>query len=274
MPYLATRFTVIAPDLIGHGESGQAARRLLARRLRERRARPDGHTRPRERHLRRPFARRRGRRCSSPTSSLSAASAWCWSTAAASAARSTSCCDRPPCRSRRSCCRCWRAPRCSTPAAPSAAASDGSGCGPARTSAELARGHASLADREARAAFVHTLRTIVDPGGQRVNATDRLYLAENVPFMLVVGRAGLDHPGRARPGRPRARALEQARDLRERGPLPAHRRPSALSWTCCSTSSTRPSRPTSIPSVWQEMLQDGRELPRSTRHAPAARAHR
>ena len=52
---------------------------------------------------------------------------------------------------------------------------------------EMARGHASLADREARAAFVHTLRTIVDPGGQRVSATDRLYLAEKVPFMLVWG---------------------------------------------------------------------------------------
>ena len=52
---------------------------------------------------------------------------------------------------------------------------------------ELARGHASLADPEARAAFVHTLRTIVDPGGQRVNASDRLYLAENIPFMLVWG---------------------------------------------------------------------------------------
>ena len=51
--------------------------------------------------------------------------------------------------------------------------------------AELARGHASLEDPEARAAFVHTLRTIVDPLGQRVNATDRLYLAENIPFMLV-----------------------------------------------------------------------------------------
>ncbi len=52
---------------------------------------------------------------------------------------------------------------------------------------ELAKGHASLADAEARAAFVHTLRTIVDPGGQRVNASDRLYLAQNVPFMLVWG---------------------------------------------------------------------------------------
>ena len=53
--------------------------------------------------------------------------------------------------------------------------------------AELARGHASLEDPEARAAFVHTLRTIVDPMGQRVSANDRLYLAENIPFMLVWG---------------------------------------------------------------------------------------
>jgi pimeloyl-ACP methyl ester carboxylesterase len=53
--------------------------------------------------------------------------------------------------------------------------------------AELARGHASLEDPEARAAFVHTLRTIVDPLGQRVNATDRLYLAENIPFLIVWG---------------------------------------------------------------------------------------
>ena len=53
--------------------------------------------------------------------------------------------------------------------------------------AEMARGHASLSDRDARAAFVHTLRTIVDPGGQRVNAMDRLYLAEHVPFLLVWG---------------------------------------------------------------------------------------
>jgi pimeloyl-ACP methyl ester carboxylesterase len=53
--------------------------------------------------------------------------------------------------------------------------------------AELAKGHASLSDAESRAAFVHTLRTIVDPGGQRVNASDRLYLAQNVPFMIVWG---------------------------------------------------------------------------------------
>ena len=53
--------------------------------------------------------------------------------------------------------------------------------------AEMARGHASLAERDARAAFVHTLRTIVDPLGQRVNANDRLYLAEEVPFLVIWG---------------------------------------------------------------------------------------
>ena len=52
---------------------------------------------------------------------------------------------------------------------------------------EMGRGHASLADPAARDAFVHTLRTIVEPGGQRVNASDRLYLAENIPVLIVWG---------------------------------------------------------------------------------------
>jgi pimeloyl-ACP methyl ester carboxylesterase len=52
---------------------------------------------------------------------------------------------------------------------------------------EIARGHASLADREAREAFIHTLRSIIEPGGQRVSATDRLYLAENMPFLIIWG---------------------------------------------------------------------------------------
>jgi pimeloyl-ACP methyl ester carboxylesterase len=53
--------------------------------------------------------------------------------------------------------------------------------------AEMARGHASLGDGEARLAFIHTLRSIVDPRGQRVSALDRLYLAEAVPFLIVWG---------------------------------------------------------------------------------------
>jgi pimeloyl-ACP methyl ester carboxylesterase len=53
--------------------------------------------------------------------------------------------------------------------------------------AEVARGYASLADSEARNAFIHTLRAVIDPGGQRINATDRLYLAEEMPSLIVWG---------------------------------------------------------------------------------------
>lgn len=53
---------------------------------------------------------------------------------------------------------------------------------------EAARGYASLADTSSRSAFVHTLRSVVGPGGQRVSAHDRLYLAEGQPMLLVWGR--------------------------------------------------------------------------------------
>jgi pimeloyl-ACP methyl ester carboxylesterase len=53
--------------------------------------------------------------------------------------------------------------------------------------AEVARGYASLADGAARTAFVHTLRSVVEPGGQRVEARDRLYLAEGRPTLIVWG---------------------------------------------------------------------------------------
>jgi pimeloyl-ACP methyl ester carboxylesterase len=52
---------------------------------------------------------------------------------------------------------------------------------------EIARGHATLSDAEARAAFVHTLRSVVEPGGQRVDASNRLYLSAQIPFLLVWG---------------------------------------------------------------------------------------
>jgi pimeloyl-ACP methyl ester carboxylesterase len=53
--------------------------------------------------------------------------------------------------------------------------------------AEAARGYASLADRDARAAFLHTLRAVIDLEGQRVSASDRLYLAERLPTLLIWG---------------------------------------------------------------------------------------
>ena len=53
--------------------------------------------------------------------------------------------------------------------------------------AEVSRGIASLRDTERRAAFVRTVRSVISPFGQRVSATDRLYLAEHLPFLLVWG---------------------------------------------------------------------------------------
>jgi pimeloyl-ACP methyl ester carboxylesterase len=52
---------------------------------------------------------------------------------------------------------------------------------------EMARGHATLSDPQARGAFLHTLRAVVEPGGQRIDASSRLYLARRVPFLLVWG---------------------------------------------------------------------------------------
>jgi pimeloyl-ACP methyl ester carboxylesterase len=52
---------------------------------------------------------------------------------------------------------------------------------------EIARGFASLGDVDARQAFVHTARSIIDLEGQRVSANDRLYLAAGVPSLLVWG---------------------------------------------------------------------------------------
>ena len=52
---------------------------------------------------------------------------------------------------------------------------------------EIARGFASLADAEAMSAFVQTLRASVDPTGQRVDARDRLYLAEEGPTLILWG---------------------------------------------------------------------------------------
>jgi pimeloyl-ACP methyl ester carboxylesterase len=53
--------------------------------------------------------------------------------------------------------------------------------------AEGARGYASLSDREARAAFLHTIRAVIDPMGQRISGLDRLYLAAALPSLIVWG---------------------------------------------------------------------------------------
>lgn len=52
---------------------------------------------------------------------------------------------------------------------------------------EVARGYASLTDPDRRAAFLAALRSVIGTGGQRVDARDRLYLAEGIPVLIVWG---------------------------------------------------------------------------------------
>ena len=61
------------------------------------------------------------------------------------------------------------------------------GLRPSSDLGEIARGYASLGNSRSRLAFLHTLRAVIDPLGQRVSAYDRLYLAAEVPTLIVWG---------------------------------------------------------------------------------------
>jgi pimeloyl-ACP methyl ester carboxylesterase len=53
--------------------------------------------------------------------------------------------------------------------------------------AELWRAYASLADPASRDAFLRTVRSVIDSGGQSVSANDRLYLASALPTLILWG---------------------------------------------------------------------------------------
>jgi pimeloyl-ACP methyl ester carboxylesterase len=53
--------------------------------------------------------------------------------------------------------------------------------------AEVWSAYASLTETPNRHAFVRTVRAVIDPGGQTVSARDRLYLAEAIPTLIVWG---------------------------------------------------------------------------------------
>ncbi len=52
---------------------------------------------------------------------------------------------------------------------------------------EIWRSYTSLAEADTRQAFFRTLRAVVDLGGQTVSAADRLYLTSQVPTLIVWG---------------------------------------------------------------------------------------
>jgi pimeloyl-ACP methyl ester carboxylesterase len=51
----------------------------------------------------------------------------------------------------------------------------------------LAQGFASLDSAGSRQAFLHTVRAVIEPSGQRVSAHDRLALAAPIPSLIVWG---------------------------------------------------------------------------------------
>jgi len=51
----------------------------------------------------------------------------------------------------------------------------------------VSEGFSSLTEADARRAFLHTVRSVIDPMGQKVSAKDRLYLAADIPSLIVWG---------------------------------------------------------------------------------------
>jgi pimeloyl-ACP methyl ester carboxylesterase len=74
---------------------------------------------------------------------------------------------------------------------------------------EMWRAYDSLGDADTRSAFLRTLRSVIDPGGQSVCAEDRLYLTDALPTMIIWGDHDpiipVTHAERAREAMPHSR---------------------------------------------------------------------
>jgi pimeloyl-ACP methyl ester carboxylesterase len=130
---------------------------------------------------------------------------------------------------------------------------------------EFARGYGSLRDIETRQAFIQTLRAVIEPGGQRVSARDRLYLAAEVPTLIVWGGHDriipAEHGRRAHGEMPGSDFLE----IPEAGHFPQLDRPRELADAIVTfVGSTKPAHPR--PGRLRQRLLEG------PNRLPAARA--
>jgi pimeloyl-ACP methyl ester carboxylesterase len=76
---------------------------------------------------------------------------------------------------------------------------------------EMWRSYRSLIEPENRRAFLRTMRAVIDPGGQSVSAIDRLYLAGGLPTLIVWGSDDriipVSHAFRAQAAMPHSRLV-------------------------------------------------------------------
>jgi pimeloyl-ACP methyl ester carboxylesterase len=83
------------------------------------------------------------------------------------------------------------------------------GLHPVPVVAELWRSYVSLADDPTRKAFLRTLRAVIDRSGQAVSAANRLHLVSDIPTLIVWGDADpiipLDHAHAAHAAMPGSR---------------------------------------------------------------------
>ena len=89
--------------------------------------------------------------------------------------------------------------------------------------AEMWSAYSSLADGETRQAFLRTLRSVVDHRGQAVSALNRLHRDRRDAHDGDLGRPGPHHPRRAWPRPPRSTRGKPARGARRRRSLPPRR---------------------------------------------------
>jgi pimeloyl-ACP methyl ester carboxylesterase len=123
--------------------------------------------------------------------------------------------------------------------------------------AGVAAGVASLGDAHARMAFVHTVRAAIDPQGQRVSATDRLYLAGEVPTLIVWGARDPLIP--AAHGRAAHAAIPGSRLEIFDGAGHFPHRDEPVRFTAALTDFMAETEPSAVaPERWREMLQAGR----------------
>src|SRR5207253_6755784 len=113
----------------------------------------------------------------------------------------------------------------------------------------------TLADSYARAAFLDTLRSVVTFSGQRVDASDRLYLSAGMPTLLLWGERDpiipVGHGRRAKERMPGSRLVTFA----DSGHFPQLDDPHRFAATVLEfLEETEPSRLT--PEAWSELLRD------------------